>query len=213
VKEKVDIYSLRNEADRILRKVVRGFIPLHITPNFLTVLSLVFAGVSAISFYFSRACSSYLLLAGIFVILSSVLDALDGPLAREMGIAGKKGDFLDHAFDRYADVLFIGGIILARYAKYEIIGFSAIVGILLTSYFGVQAQALGLRREYRGMLGRAYRLIVLILATFLNLVYSEEIGINNFRLSFLGWAMLIFAILGVLTAVQRTIYTYQSLKN
>lgn len=211
--KEVNIYSLRNKADKILRKVVRAFIPLHITPNFLTVLSLIFAAISAFFFYFSgvNSCILYLLLAGIFVVLSSIFDALDGPLAREMNIAGERGDFLDHAFDRYADVLFIGGIVFGGYAKYEIIGFLAVAGVLLTSYFGVQAQALGLPREYRGILGRAYRLVILILAVLLSLVYPGEIGTNEFSLPILGWIMLIFGALGILTAIQRTIYIFRDL--
>ncbi|MCD6178171.1 CDP-alcohol phosphatidyltransferase family protein [bacterium] len=208
----MDIYALRKKGDRILRKVVRVFLVVGIGPDFLTICSLLFAGIAAFFFWFSgKELYPWLEFAFLFLLVSSLLDALDGPLAREMKIASKKGDFLDHAFDRYADTLLIGGIVLGNWAKYEIVGFLAISGVLLTSYFGVQAQALGLSREYRGILGRAYRLSILIILTFLNIVFPGEIGIGVAKFSFLGWAMLIFGILGIFTAIQRTFYIWRAL--
>jgi len=210
----VSIYSLRTKTDRYLRKVVRVFILIGVEPNSLTLCSLFFAGVAAFFFWFSgQERYPSLILAFLFLLASSLLDALDGPLAREMKVVSKKGDFLDHAFDRYADILLIGGIVFGGYAKYEIVGFLAVAGVLLTSYFGVQAQALGLPREYRGILGRAYRLGLLIVFTFLNIVFPGEIGIGLVKFSFLGWVMVIFATLGTLTAFQRTIYLWLALSD
>ena len=208
----MSIYSIRRRADKFLRKIVKIFIVFQIRPDFLTASSLFCAAVAAIFFWLSgKRIYPSLILAFLFLVLSSLFDALDGPLAREMKIATKKGDFLDHAFDRYADVLVIGGIIFGGYAKYEIIGFLAVCGVLLTSYLGVQAQALGLPREYRGILGRAYRLGILILLTLLNIIFSGEIGIGWIKFSFLGWSMVIFAVLGLLTAFQRTLYLWLAL--
>ncbi len=203
----MDIDSLRAKSDKILKRAVRVLIPLGVTPNLLTLISFGLAVVSAILFYFSGASSSlfYLFSAGLFLSASAFLDAMDGPLAREMNIATKKGDFLDHALDRYADVLILLGIIFGGYIYWPI-GLMAVIGVLLTSYFGVQAQALGFSREYRGF-GRAYRLVVLILATFLNLIYPAGIG----GLSFLGWAMVVFAVFATLTAFQRSAYTWRAL--
>lgn len=211
------IYWLREKADRVFRRAAGVFIFFHITPNALTLFSLFLALVSGIYFYLSGKESSvlYLFLAGVFLGLSSLLDALDGPLARVTGTSSDRGDFLDHAVDRYADVLFIVGIVLGGYVGYGetgvLIGLGAIVGILLTSYFGVQGQALGLDREYRGLLGRTYRLILLILAVLLSLFYFGKIDIFGLKLPIIGWLMVLFAILGILTAIQRTIYIWKNI--
>ena len=208
----VNIYSLRKKTDRQLRKAVKVFILIGIGPDFLTLLSLIFAGIAAF-FFWRSGQDTYpsLVFAFLFLVISSVLDALDGPLAREMNITSKRGDFLDHAFDRYADVMIIGGIVFGGYAKYEIVSFLAISGVLLTSYFGVQAQALDLSREYRGLLGRAYRLMLLIILSFFNIFFPQQVGYGLFKFSFLGWAMVIFAVLGILTAFQRTFYVWSIL--
>ena len=51
------------------------------------------------------------------------------------------------------------------------IGFGAIIGVLMLSYMGTQAQAVGAGREYAGLLGRADRLIVLMLVPILSLIH------------------------------------------
>lgn len=208
----INIYTIREKADRILRKATRLFMLFKIKPNTLTLCSLFSAGISGFSFYKSgNNLYPFLPVAFLFLLLSALLDALDGPLAREMKVTSKKGDFLDHAIDRYADVLLIGGILLGGYGKYEIINILAISGVLLTSYFGAQSQALGFQREYRGILGRAYRLSILIVATLLNIFFTKEIGVLGIKFTLLGWTMVIFAIFGVITAIQRTIYIWNAL--
>ena len=45
-----------------------------------------------------------LLLAGALLIgISTILDGLDGPLARRNGMVTRWGDYLDHTFDRLLD--------------------------------------------------------------------------------------------------------------
>jgi len=147
-----------------------------------------------------------LLFAGILVAVNAFLDTFDGVLAREAGIASKKGDFLDHVIDRYADMFILCGIIFGGYVSWEI-GLIAIIGILLTSYMGTQAQAVGLGRIYGGMVGRADRLLLIIAATILTWLYPY----HALGFSFLGWCMLILAVLSNLTALQRFFYAWRRL--
>jgi CDP-diacylglycerol--glycerol-3-phosphate 3-phosphatidyltransferase/archaetidylinositol phosphate synthase len=51
------------------------------------------------------------------------------------------------------------------------IGVAAVVGTLLTSYLGVQAQAVGVGRYYGGILGRADRLVIIMLASIFYFLY------------------------------------------
>ena len=185
-----------------------------ISPNLLSLCSLVFAALAGLIFALSRtsaSCTCFLSLAGVFVCLNAILDGLDGVVAREIGNAGKQGDFLDHVIDRYADIFIIGGIVFGGWVNCEI-GVIAIIGVLLSSYMGTQAQAVGLRRMYGGMLGRADRMVLIISATFLTLVYPYPIPASG-RLSFffLGWALVIFAIIGNATALQRFIAIWRRL--
>lgn len=207
----------------LVRTTARFFAARGISPNFLSLLSLFFAVLAGVFFFLSTKSTSFnllLLLAGVFVCLNALLDGLDGVVAREIGNASKKGDFLDHVIDRYSDMFIIGGIVFGGYASWQI-GVIAIIGVLLSSYMGTQAQAVGLNRMYGGLLGRADRIVLIIVATFLTLVYPHPIpasgllsslsSLSSLRFSFLGWALVIFAILGNATALQRFVYTWRRL--
>ena len=77
----------------------------RITPNILTVAAFVASAVAGVLFYLRLD-----LWAVLAVALNAFFDAMDGAVAREMKITSKRGDFLDHAVDRYADIFIITGI-------------------------------------------------------------------------------------------------------
>jgi archaetidylinositol phosphate synthase len=169
-------------------------------------LSLVFAIVAGLFFYFSskefESVNFFLCVAVIFVSLNGLFDAIDGKVAKLTNKVSKKGDFLDHALDRYADVFMVGGLALSSWCEPRI-GLLAIVGMLLTSYMGTQSQAVGYQREYSGLLGRADRLVILMVTPVIQhmLLYSNiqmPLGI-----SLLSWVLIYFAVVGNITAVQR----------
>jgi len=196
----------------LVKTAARFFAARGISPNSLSLLSLAFAALAGLSFFLSGTGTSitlFLLLAVIFVCLNALLDGLDGVLAREISGASKKGDFLEHVIDRYADIFIIGGVLLGGYASWEI-GVIAIIGVLLASYMGTQAQAVGLNRIYSGMLGRADRIVLIISATVLTIFYPYPIpasGLLSFP--FLGWALVILAVFGNATALQRFFYAWR----
>ncbi|MCD4841648.1 MAG: CDP-alcohol phosphatidyltransferase family protein, partial [Methanosarcinales archaeon] len=113
---------------------------MGLTPNNVSMLSLIFALLSGVSYYYSPDNRLYLAAALVFVILNSFTDAVDGVMARQKNIQSDRGDLLDHVIDRYADTFIICGIFFAGYAHW-MIGAAAITGVLITSYMGTQAQA------------------------------------------------------------------------
>lgn len=198
--------SLRPVASKVIEPLAESFIRNDISPNTVSLTSLVCAVLAGICFYYSGTLPVLTLFAGIFVVLNSVLDALDGEVARKSRRASPKGDFLDHVVDRYADVFIICGIFFAGYVPWQI-GVFAIVGVLLTSYLGTQAQALQLGRYYGGIMGRADRLVVLILSAFANFAYPASIA----GFSILGWAIVLIAVTSHITALQRIFYIWNRL--
>lgn len=198
--------SLRPYLKGLFESIAKIFAFLGLTPNTLTTISLVLAAVSGVSFYLSQNNIDWLLLAGSMVLISGFLDAIDGALARYTGKAGPKGDFLDHVIDRYADTFLICGIFFGGYVRWEI-GVVAITGVLLCSYLGTQAQAVQIGRYYGGILGRADRLVLLIIFTFLNYVAPGEI----YGLQLLGWLLIIFAVTSHISAIQRFAHIWKKL--
>jgi len=198
--------ALRPFASKVIEPLADLFIRKGISPDVVSLASLICAFIAGLCFYYSPAARGLVLLAGIFVVLNSVLDALDGAVARKSNKATVRGDFLDHVIDRYSDVFIICSIFFAGYVPWQI-GVAAIVGVLLTSYLGTQAQALSLGRYYGGIMGRADRLVVIILSAFVNFAYPATIA----GFSILGWAVTLIALTSHITAFQRIHYIWNRL--
>ncbi len=191
----------RPQAQRIMQPAINLVRRAGITPDALTVGSFIVSALAGIAFYLGGVVSGTILVA-----LNAAFDALDGALAREMGIAGAHGDFLDHVIDRYADIFIITGIFAGGAAPWQI-GVFALTGVLMSSYLGTQAQAVGVGRFYGGILGRADRLLLIIIAGALTVLVPVEIcGLN-----YLGWLLVIFGILGHYTAIQRFIHVWREI--
>lgn len=160
----------------------------------------------------------YLLLVGAsFAIISGYFDALDGKIARLSGKISSKGDYIDHVFDRYSDIFMFGSVAFSIRWCNPYIGMMAIIGILLTSYIGTQAQAVGINRIYSGLLGRADRIIILTTSMVLQFMmlhfgYSS-FKIFGFNTCWMEIMMLWFVIAGNITAVQRAIMIWAALNH
>lgn len=203
----------RSLVDPLLTSFAKRF--SSFSPDVFTWIALFFAGCAAVLFYFSTPDSEleilFLPLASLCVFLNGFFDALDGKIAKLHHLSSKRGDFLDHALDRFADVFIVGGLALSPWCHLEF-GFFAMIGMLLTSYMGTQAQAVGMNRLYTGLLGRADRLAVLIFAPLIQHILLWYAVPSFFGYTLLDWVLLYLAIVGIFTAVQRFILTLHSFK-
>ncbi|MFB6081533.1 MAG: CDP-alcohol phosphatidyltransferase family protein [Halanaeroarchaeum sp.] len=185
---------LRPLAERVLRPFVRAAMVLGLTPNGVSVVAFLLAVGAAVGFVL--ATPALYVAAAVLVFLNGWLDLLDGALAREMNVDSAAGDLLDHVLDRYADVVIVGG--LAAGVEQYALGFLAVTGVLLTSYLGTQIEAVGLEREYGGLLGRADRLALIGLVGVGMAIRPEVAGTT-----LVAWLLGLFAVVGHLTAIQR----------
>ncbi|MBQ7404869.1 MAG: CDP-alcohol phosphatidyltransferase family protein [Candidatus Methanomethylophilaceae archaeon] len=204
----------RARADFALTPVAKKMI--NVNPNLVSWMGLILAAVCGILFFFSaREGMDYLLLVGaVTVLVSGYFDALDGKIAKLAGKAGRKGDYLDHVFDRYADVFMIGGVAVSAWCD-PYLGMLALIGVLLTSYMGTQAQAIGAPRLYAGLLGRADRVVLStlfpIIQYVMTLIGYGSFTVMGFDINWLEIMMIWFAVVGNLTAIQRGIITWRNL--
>lgn len=174
---------------------------MDMPPNVLSLLSLLCAFVASVAFYLSFEQLWLLVAAAVFVAANGLLDALDGKVARLRRLTSPRGDFIDHAIDRFADVLIVGGVAVSGWCS-PLAGVAAMAGMLLTSYMGTQAQAVGYGREYSGILGRADRIAILMVAPLIQVMLSWQ-NVAVFGEPLLQWVMVYFAIAGIATAVHR----------
>ncbi len=169
-----------------------------------------------------RWSTPYLFLGvGVLIFLGGLFDVLDGEVARSTGRASRRGDLLDHVLDRYADVLLLLGLALSGFTI-PILALLALVSLLLTSYMGTQAQAVGLGRTYRGLLSRADRLVILSFAALVQFDWSlpwpwaptapwERFVVGPIGFTVLDVALLYFVVAGQITAIGRALSAYRAL--
>ena len=155
------------------------------------------------------------------IFLGGTFDVIDGEVARKTGRASVRGDFLDHVLDRYGDTILVVGIAVSGYA-YPPVALLALASLLLTSYMGTQAQAVGQGRLYAGLLSRADRLVVLALATFLEFDWSlpwpwapsapwSRFHFGGIEFTVIDVAFAYFVIAGQWTALARALRVYRAI--
>jgi CDP-diacylglycerol--glycerol-3-phosphate 3-phosphatidyltransferase len=174
-----------------------------ITPNVLTTtgVSLCLAAAVLVPFEDHGKVLFYWLAAGTFVV-GSLLDILDGALARVGGKTTPFGAFIDSTTDRVGEGAMLAAIALvfSRHGKdwAVVLAVTAVVGSFLVSYTRARAEALGLRGDV-GLGSRAER-VVLITA---GLVFAPWGG--------LPWAIVALAATAWLTVVQRILHVRKQL--
>jgi len=183
--------------EKILRKTFSGLLDtiagfllgLGLKPNHITLAGLCGNIIAAVLIGSGR-----LMAGGLMAALMGPLDAVDGAMARKIGVPTRFGGFLDSVIDRYDELLLLGGVLLYFTRGGNTWGiyltYAAAAGSVLVSYMRARAEALGFDGKV-GLLTRVERYIILILGLLLNwIIYS--VGI--------------IAVLGNATAIQRLFY-------
>jgi archaetidylinositol phosphate synthase len=184
--------NLKKRFEDIVSTGVKPFADAGVTPNMVTVLGLLASSASA-WFYYSGASSPVLLLiAGTLVLLSGLLDAVDGVIARTAGKVTVFGGFFDSVSDRYADAIVLTGVTLGGLCS-PLAGFAALIGSLMVSYTRSRSEAGGVSMAGVGLAERAERMIILAAATFAAISQVEV----------LNYGVILLAILSHLTVMQR----------
>lgn len=153
---------LKDAARGVLTPLIRLAQALHLTPNTITVLGLLIVAVAAV------LVAQGMLLAGAAVLLAgSLLDAVDGSLARLQGGGTAFGSFLDSTLDRVAEAVLYAGI--AGYflrtlpdPTFPVLAvILALIGSFLVSYSRARAEAIGVSATV-GLAPRTERLALVI---------------------------------------------------
>lgn len=133
--------AVYSKVEPLLNKTALSLAKRKFTPNQLTLLGL---GLNFLAGWIYS--NGLFFLGGIFVLLASLGDLLDGPLARTTGKASRFGAFLDSTVDRYSDFFLFGGVALhfAVQASWGwcILSMGIVLGAFMTSYSKARAECL-----------------------------------------------------------------------
>ncbi len=198
------IYKIKPKFQKALGGIERDLVRRRVHPDYLTLGALALSAFGGLLLFAANWVSILELLIIPVAIGRTALNALDGLVARDTGLARPWGEVLNEFSDRLADVALLTGVSFAPGSNYRI-GAVVIVVMLLSSYLGTAAKAAGGKRQYVGVMGKADRMIYLSVASLLAFVlpdlpiYSLYLGIVLVGLCF--------------TIVQRLKATYADLQS
>src|SRR5436305_12104597 len=175
----------------------------RVTPNALTTagVSLCLAAAVLVYFEYRNELLFYWLGAAVFVV-GSILDILDGALARAGGKTTPFGSFLDSTTDRVGEGAMLGAIALIFSRNGNEVALAAAVaavaGSFLVSYTRAKAEALGLRGDV-GLGSRAERVVVI------------TAGLVLAPWGVLPWAIYLLTATAWITVLQRILFVRKQL--
>ncbi len=198
------MYAVKPAFQRSLGGIERWLVARRVHPDWLTYLALALSVVGGGCLYLAPERPWLLLAVPVVTVVRTALNALDGLVARDTGLARPWGEVLNEFCDRLADLALIGGLALARPASHPL-GVSVVVLMLLASYLAILSKAAGGPRQYAGPMGKADRMAALTIAGPLGLVLPLELVYNGF-LAIVGVGL-------VLTLIARAQATYRALES
>jgi CDP-diacylglycerol--glycerol-3-phosphate 3-phosphatidyltransferase len=190
-------------ARTLASRSIVGLARTRVTPNALTTagVSLCLAAAVIVYFEYHDKLLFYWVGALVFVV-GSILDILDGALARAGGKTTPFGSFLDSTTDRVGEGAMLGAIalIFARHGNEVALGatIAAIAGSFLVSYTRAKAEALGLRGDV-GFGSRAERVVAI------------TAGLVLAPWGVLQWAIYLLTATAWLTVLQRILFVRKQL--
>jgi phosphatidylinositol phosphate synthase len=182
---------------------VIGLTRTRVTPNALTASGVALCAAASILVLFQgRNEILFYWLAAVVFVAGSLLDILDGALARAGGKTTPFGAFLDSTTDRVSEGFMLTAIayILATqdHPVFVAVAMAAVAGSFLVSYTRAKAENLGLRGDV-GIGSRAERVVVI------------TAGLVLAPWGVLPWALVLLACTAWITVGQRVLHVRKQL--
>ena len=184
----------------IIDPIAAGLSKAHLTPTAVTILGLLVSIVGAVFIANGRLVAGALI-AG----FGSLLDALDGALARYQEAVSTKGAFIDTMSDRFGEIAIWGGLSfdVRDDGTLLMLCLFGLAFSLLTPYVRAKAESWGAEGR-GGWMGRAERLILLLAGVGIAGLWNRDVVLLT--------VLWVFAVLSGFTVAQRIRRTWQQLE-
>ena len=193
--------TYQDEVRRVAGRWVAGLERTSITPDGLTIAGVGLCIAGAVAVYFEYVTPWLYILGGALFVVGSVLDILDGALARRSGKGTPFGAFLDSTVDRVGELFMLSaiGLVLMRDGSEwgVALAFAAIGGSFLVSYTRARAE-IGLKGDV-GFGSRAERVVVI------------SVGLAFAPFGSLPYVVAVLTATAWLTVLQRILYVRKQL--
>ncbi|MFI5378321.1 MAG: CDP-alcohol phosphatidyltransferase family protein [Tepidisphaerales bacterium] len=147
---------------------VRLCVRWKIHADAVSYASIVASGLAGLCIWWASVHPWLLLLAPLFCYLRLWLNMLDGMVAMAAGQASPRGEILNDLPDRISDVIVFAAVAHSGLCS-PFSGYWAAIFALLTAYVGMFGQAVGVQRQFSGVMSKPWRMVTLHLGAWLAL--------------------------------------------
>lgn len=184
------------------QRAVRFCVERGIHPDAISYLSIVAAGLAAVCFWKAKSNPGLLIAAPLFCYLRLWFNMLDGMVAVASAKASWRGEILNDLPDRISDVLiFVGVAHSGLNAPFG--GYMTAIFCLLTAYVGMLGQAVGVHREFSGIMSKPWRMVTLHIGTWVTL---GLVWWGGGQIHYAGWTVLDWTHLIIILGCMQTIW-------
>jgi phosphatidylglycerophosphate synthase len=171
---------------------VRWCVARRIHPDIISYASIAASAGAGVCFWQSGRHPWLLLIGPLLCYLRLWFNMLDGMVALTAGIASRRGELLNDLPDRFSDVLIFIGVAYSGWCS-PAAGYWAAILALLTAYVGMFGQALGVQREFSGVMSKPWRMVALHIGAWvtLGLLWWNAGRIHWGPLTVLDWTCLV----------------------
>ena len=196
-------------------RIARLLAALGVTPNQVSVASIIFATLSLIGFVQAAAPdgsrqAGWLLLAAAGIQLRLLCNLLDGLLAIEGGLKSPTGELYNEIPDRIADVLILvgAGLAVVHYPWGFVSGVAAAMLAVLTAYVRLLGGSLGLVQDFGGPMAKQHRMFALTVGALAAAV--EDVVSGSVWALYVALAVIVLG--SMVTLVRRTSHIARDLR-
>jgi phosphatidylglycerophosphate synthase len=184
-----------------------------ITPNQISVMSIVFSALSALCIVMIPSSTGFLvwfysILAALFIQMRLLCNLFDGMVALEGGKSTKSGELYNDIPDRVSDsILFIAvGYSISVVSWGAELGYFAALAAMMTAYVRVLGASMNGGSCFKGPMAKQHRMALLTVTLLLAPLFDNGEGLLLFI------ALSLIALGSVVTVLNRTFTIYKTLE-
>ena len=155
----ISVYKLKPKFQQLLNPILMLFRRIGISPNHITVFSVLFSVLIGYILWLAQENSLFYLFVALGLLFRMMLNALDGMMAKKYNLQSKTGEVLNEVGDILSDIA-----IYFPFIYFEGITLEYVIGFLLLSvineFCGLLAKMISGERRYDGPMGKSDRALL-----------------------------------------------------
>jgi len=187
--------------NNLIYKIVTPLAVIGLRPWILSIAGLILILIAS-AIIMLKISSAPLHLSIIIFLAGSLMDGLDGALARMSGQESAWGSFLDSFIDRISELIYIYALGYGGYISLDTAYIYMATSILI-SYTRSKGEGLNINMVGVGLMERAERISAIIIVLIISIVLGLDLDILFIPL----------IILNIVTLIERTLYIYRKVKS